>query len=197
MLTDTQKRTFKTVMLTLVCAFAAATLILTCAPNAEASPLGTSVTYVVDYDDDLPMYDGDLDSIVFWAGPADSYWLQGSDIGPCAYNVYLDGTFQVVVDALGGELLEFDEHTIHNGPHVGTGPATISSGVLTLTDSGTATRTITDDTRCNYFEGTGTIDLSWAAKRVFTVQGTGCNFGPQTLQSQATGNYMFVTYYPK
>jgi hypothetical protein len=165
----------------------------------EASALSpmppTVVVYDLDANDDLPMFNGDLDSVKIEVLSGSEYaWQHWSDLGPCAYNVTMNGELQLVIDALGGELFQFDKWTISEGPFTGTGPASITTGALTYDVSGTPSRTITSDTRCDSFEGTGTVDLDWNVKQSATVAGTGCNFGPQMIAYSTLETHIRVTY---
>ncbi len=162
--------------------------------EATPAPLVTVVTHDLTPGDDLPMFNGNLDSVKFETLSGSTYeWARTSDVGPCVYDVDLWGDVQLVVDALGGELYAL-ERWQPSVPFVGTGPTTLDTGVLTEDVTDSVGRTITSDTRCDNFEGTGTITLSWAAKTAGGVSGTGCNFGPQTAYHDLTDVTVRVTY---
>jgi hypothetical protein len=165
---------------------------------AIAQPaLGATVSYDLQPGDDLPMFDGDLDEVKFETLAGSYYaWQRTTGVGPCAYDVEMWGDLQLVVDALGGELYAL-ERWEPSETFVGTGPGTLDTGYQTESVTDTAGRTIYSDTRCDNFEGTGTIALSWAPKTNGGVAGTGCNFGPQTSTHILSNVTVRVTYTPK
>lgn len=168
---------------------------------AQPSPPPTVVTYDLDYGDDLPMFNGDLDSVKVENLPGGWYEHNGfTGVGPCDYEFRLYSAAQLSIDALGGELIEFDYDEIGYSTS-GTGPTTVNvplTGTL-ITFIGDTERTINSDTRCDNFEGTGTIALAWNAKHLVGITDfvEGCNLGPQGGMHDLTNVSIRVTYTSK
>lgn len=152
--------------------------------DAMAPAPVTTEVHVLDWGDDLPMFNGDLDTILFEVVNGSEYtaWCSGTPTSaPWVHE--MDSDFQVVMDALGGELFALD-HV--QDTHVDSGSTLFpwSSGTVHYLLDPTTSRTITSDTRCDNFEGTGTVSISWAAKGGTTIgytTGSGTNQGGHNM----------------
>lgn len=174
-------------------------VLLNLAIAAPIAPLASTQTvHFLDWGDDLPMYDGDLDEIHLEV-VAGSYYehQQQRNAGPCPYSITFYWALQAGIEAFGGELylLEaWNDSVILTG----TGPTTVDTGLMTEDVDDSAPRMITSDTRCDLFEGTGTVDLDWVGKSsIGATTNYGCNTASGWGSWDLTNIQIKVTYVPK
>lgn len=167
--------------------------------NADKSPtLLTPEIHIIDYPYDLPKFNGDLDEVKFEVYPGSMYSMDGSmNMGSGPYSVYLDWDLTLTISAFGGVIFPLYEWEGHQS-HSGEGPEQVILSEDTLVAPNTTPVTLTSDARCNLFEGTGDVGLTWTS---FTNHSFGINYGnnigPTTMGLDAPNLKIKVTYTPK